>query len=414
MRNFPDRLFSRLSGRLQLDVGYFLRGGLWLSLPLIGSYILGLVRTVVFARLLAQSVYGQFTFVIALSGAIAIFSLPGLMVALVETAARGNDGATLDASVARWYWGFLSTLALAGWALFYLWQGQAELALAMMAAGLLLPFVASLQMVQAYYNGRKQFARISLSNLLVELLSTVLIFGVIGWGGGLVWLVIANSLGQLIIYAGYYLTILPGVRHAPRDPQMVAYGKALTWAQSITLVGSYLDGIVLGVVASFADVAIYNIAAILPNNLQSSLKLITTLVMPKIAEQPDKKIYTARTRAHLLKLVALNLAFVLLMIGVIAILLPLLYGAQYARSVQYAQLLMIGYVWSLPGYFFLAALQARKQTAAIRNYNLLYALVQIGSLILLTPLWGVLGVVLSRLLTQWITTFYQWRMVRKL
>jgi O-antigen/teichoic acid export membrane protein len=405
---------AQLSKRFELDISYFLRGGFWLSLPLIGTYILGLVRTVVFARALDQNVYGQFSFVVSLSSALMIFSLPGMAVALVETASRGNYGATLDATRARFRWGLLTTLALTGWSLYYVYQGEEELAIAVALSGLFMPFIASLQMVQGYFNGRKQFARIGFVNLLIELLSTSLIFLVIIRGGDVAWLIIANSLGQIAIYAGYYLCILPNLRLAPRDPDMVVYGRALTWAQSITLIASYLDGVALGLLVSFADVAVYNIAAILPNNLQHSMRLLIALLMPKLAERPNKQIYTARTRSHLLFLLFINIIFVLAMMVMLSYLLPVLYGPQYADSVRYAQLLMLGFVFNLPSYFFLAALQARKQTSTIRNYNYLYALIQIGSLFLFVPLWGVFGVVVSRIITQWLTTFYQWRMVRKI
>ena len=195
---------------------------------------------------------------------------------------------------------------------------------------------------------------------------------------------------------------------------MVTYGRALTWAQAIGLVASYLDRVVLGFSAGFVDVAIYNIASVLPRSAKGLMKMLTSLSMPKIAEHPDKRVYTRRTRIHLLFLLVLNLLVVFAAIVVIPVILPLLYGDRYLASVRYAQLLMLSLAVGWPSAFFAAALQARKQTQAIYRFNLIYGVLQVSTLIVFVPLWSVLGIVLSRIITRWGATLYQWYAVTKI
>ena len=107
MQKLIDRTLASLSSRFEIDLAYFVKGGLWLSLPLVVSSLLGLVRTVFFARLADQELYGQFGFVVGVIGLFAILSLPGMGIALTQTVARGNHGALIDAARARARWGGL-------------------------------------------------------------------------------------------------------------------------------------------------------------------------------------------------------------------------------------------------------------------------------------------------------------------
>ena len=64
LKMFVNTLVKRLSVQLQLDVRYFLKGSVWLFIPTLVSYLLGLLRSVAFARLMEQEVYGQYGFIL--------------------------------------------------------------------------------------------------------------------------------------------------------------------------------------------------------------------------------------------------------------------------------------------------------------------------------------------------------------
>jgi len=299
---------SQLSGRLQIDVRYFVKGGLWLSLPFFAGYVLSLIRSVAFAHLTEQSTYGQFGFVNSIAGMVGILTLPGIGTALVETVARGNLGSVIDAARARARWGALGSLVMAGVSLYYLYRGQHELVIALFVAGAFLPFTSAFQVVQAYYNGRKRFDMVSLIRVGVTVLSTATLLLVLWLKSSLLWLIVANSGSQLLFYLVFYQRAVRYAREAPRDPEMVVYGRSLTWAQAIGSVAFYLDSVLLGFSAGFVDVAVYNIASALPKSIKGLMKMLTPLSMPKIAERPDKRIYTRRTRRHLVRLLVFNLA----------------------------------------------------------------------------------------------------------
>jgi O-antigen/teichoic acid export membrane protein len=414
LRKWFYRFLVTLNERFQIDARYFLIGSFWLFLPTLMSYVLGLVRSIAFARLLEQNTYGELGFVNSVAGTVGILTLPGINTALVETVARGNLGALADALHTRTKWGILGSLVMTGVSLYYVHLGHYELVAALLIAGAFLPLVSAFQVVQAYYNGLKRFHMVSLISGGIVLLNTVSVLLILWLQKGLVWLVIATNGSQLIFLLTLYQLAARHAKEGPRDSEMVAYGRSLTWIEAISSVAFYLDGVVLGFTTGFTDVAVYTIAAILPENIKNLMKMLVPLAIPKIAEQPEKRVYTQRTRRHLLALLVINLIVVLLTVVTIPIVISLLYGQRYATSIFYAQLLMLSLAAGWPGSFFTAALQARKRAREIYQFNLIYGILQVGTLLLFVPLWGILGIVLSRIVTRLGSTLYQWYAVTKI
>ncbi len=408
------RLLAALGDRFELDIGYFLRGGLWLSLPILVDHLLGFLRSVAFARLTEQTTYGTFGFVISITGTVAILTLPGMNTALAETVARGNLGSLADAVRTRARWGILGSILLAGTAVYYVSLQRQELALALLLGAALLPLTSSLQVIHAYYSGRKRFEMVSLMSSGLLILTTAALLIALWLEKGLLWLVLINSGVQVLFDLFFYLRAIRHIHNAPRDLDMVAYGRSLTWAQAISTVALQLDSVILGFSASFVDVAIYSIANVFPKSIGSITKTLTPLAMPKIAQKPDKQVYSTKTRRNLSILLLLNLFMVTVAILALPTLIRLLYGEGYAASIRYAQLLMISVAVSWPSSFFTAALQARKQTRSIYQFNLIYGILQVGTLVVFVPLWGILGIVISRIVTRLGSTLYQWHAVTRL
>ncbi len=417
MTRLKERLSAyliRLSGRMELDVRYFLKGGFWLSLPFITNNVLGLLRTVFFARFLDQAVYGQFGYVNSVVGILNILSLPGINTALVETVARGHPGALVDAAQARAKWGGLAALAVIAVSAYYLLQGEQGLAIGLTIAGAFIPLTSAVQVIQSYYNGRKRFDMVSLLQVGALVLNTGTLLLVLWLKEGLVWLIVANSGSQLLFYGLFYLRAATHASEAPSDPEMVAYGRSLTWANSITTISLYADNVLLGIFSGFSNLAVFSVASFLPKSVKGLTKLIMPLTMPKIAENPNKPIYTQRTRKHLFHLLLANLGFVALAILAMPFVVVFLYSDRYTASVGYAQLLMLSLAVNGPSSFFTACLQARRQTKVLYRSSLIYAFLRIGALLILAPTLGVLGVVIAYIICRWGAAAYQWQAVRKL
>ena len=414
IRQKINQRIAHLSEKLELDVRYFVKGGSWLSVPFFVNYGLGLLRTIFFARFTSQVVYGQFGFINSVSSTFDTLTLPGINTALTETVARGNLGSLALAAKTRARWSLLATLGMAGMAVYYAIRGETALVAGLLLAGALTPLISAFQVVQAYYSGQKRFDLVSKLMVSYSILNTISIVVILWVGKGLVWLVAVNYGLQLLLYFLLYQRAAQQARLAPADPEVIRYGRSLTWAQAISTVAFELDGFILGLTAGFAEVAIYQIASVFPEAIKSFMKMLTPMAMPKIAENPDKQIYSPRTRRHLVMLTGINIFVVLVAMAVVPFMILLLYGESYRSSIPLFELLMLSLATSLPGYFFTAAFQARKQTRTIYLFNIVYGVLQIGTLLIFVPWLGVIGLAISRLITRWLSVIYQWYEVRKL
>lgn len=414
IRKSINQFLKKLSGRLEIDARYFVKGGFWLFFQIGATYLIGLLRSILFARLLDQTTYGEFGFTIAVANTVSILTLPGISNALVETTARGNYGSIRDAVRARVRWGLLAGLVIGGVSAYHFWVGESNVALALLITAALTPFTAATSVVLSYYTGRKRFDVSSSINLGILFLTNAALALALFLDKGIIWLVIANGIPQLIAQVVLYLHIRKQTQDAPRDPELVRYGKSLTWADAIISITAHMDGVVLGLTAEFADVAIYRIASVLPKSIQRLPKSLVALLMPKIAEQPNKRVYSARTRKHLLRLWILNASLAIVVTAMLRYLIPFLYGEEYDSAIIYAQLLMLSVVPTGPNSFFIAALRARKQTKAIYTANMIYSIIRIASLAILVPLLGVLGIIISNIICRWAETLYRWYAVTKI
>ncbi|OQY44983.1 MAG: hypothetical protein B6242_11550 [Anaerolineaceae bacterium 4572_78] len=405
---------AKLSGYLRLDVRYFIKGGSWLLLSLFIVYPMGIIRSIGFANLAEQEVYGQFTFILAAANIANILTLPGINLALTETVARGNLGSLFQAAQIRFRWGLLASIGIIGIGVYYFFNGYSDLLFAFAIVALFKPVTVYFVVIVGYFKGLKRFDVSSIITIGMTIVNTCAILLALWLQLGLLSFVTIVSASGLVFYVCYYYKAKPQAMEKPTDPDMVAYGRSLTWAQIIPIIALYVDSIVLGLSLGFTDVAIYRIASILPQKTKNLMKMMLTLVMPKIAEKPDKRIYTRRTRYYLLVLVIANLIGVLAIVVLIPIIIPLLYSEMYLGSIQYAQLLMISLVFNLPNSFFNGALFARKQIQTIYRSNTFSSLLQLGLFAFLIPRLGILGIVISYIVSRWSKAFYQWQAVARL
>jgi len=407
-------LIRKVGVLLDIDLNYFLKGGTWLTIPFILDNLLGLIRSIFFSRFTSPTIYGQFGFVNAVYSTFDFLTLPGVNTALTETVARGNYGTLTPAAKTRARWGTLATLAMIAISIYYLYMGQTTMSVALILAGCFMPLLAAFQTIQAYLNGRKRFDILSISAILIAVFNTAAIIAALLLKKGLLMLVLVNLSTQFIIYLILFLKTRKETLASPVDLNVTQYGKSLTWAGVISSIALEFDNVLLGLSIGFIDVAIYRIASIIPEAFRSLSKMMVSLTLPKIAEHPTKRVYTSINQKRLTILLIFNFLIVLISILLIPFIVKLLYGKNYLASIPLSQLLMVSLAFSLPSYFFIAALQARKQTRSIYLYNLIYSILQIGCLLILVPQYGTKGVVFSHIISRFGSTIYQWYAVTKI
>lgn len=378
------------------------------------SYPLGILRSVAFARMATPEVYGQYNYVLSIIGMVGILSLPGLNTALVESVARGHGDSVFVAARTRIRWGLLSALACSGVAIYQaVVEQNITVAIAIFAGGLLIPPTVSSSTALQYYNGRKRFDLISRINVGILLTKTLILLLLLWYQKNVVWLIVGDSLVNIAFYGFAFRTIPERTGESKPDAGLVSYGRSLTWANAITVIAGHLDNVLLAGFYGFADVAVYRVASTLPESTKSMTKLIPTLVMPKIAERPDKRVYSATTRRQLYWLQMANFLAVLVIVAILPFLMQI-FGDQYVEATRIAQVLMLTLSFNWVNSVLIGAFQARKQTATIYRSNLLMGGFQLVTLIITVPFWGIWGVVASRAAARLSMTIYYWKKYREI
>lgn len=410
-----NNLRSRLGEALHIDFRYFVVGSGWLAFAVGIGYAMGLLRSVAFARLAPSEVYGQYSFVLAAVGMLSVVTLSGVSTALTQAVAQGKYGSFFDAVKIRAVWGSLGSIVVILFGLGYAYyQTDIKFLWAFTAVALFVPFTSCTDLITAYYQGVKRFDLVSWLNSGAIILTTA------GLAIGLwthldfVWLLVINSLASLLVPLVLYRSVITQARSSPVDPDLFSYSWSLSVANAIGTMAFYLDSVMLGFFSSFNAVALYRIAAVLPENSKVFFKIMTSLLMPKLAETTDRKFYGHNNRNRMFLLLGLNITVVAMAIVLIPYIILFLYGQAYSQSAIYAQGMFLSMGLSGVDAVSLAVLQAQKRADVIFRANLLYGVLQISSLIILVPRLGIGGIVISYIISRWAIGLYRWRAIRHL
>ena len=84
---------------------YLVSGGSWLLFEQGASILLSLGLAVLFGHFVSQDTYGNYKYILNVSGLLGIFSLSGLGTAVTRAAARGDEGALTQGFVLNLRWG---------------------------------------------------------------------------------------------------------------------------------------------------------------------------------------------------------------------------------------------------------------------------------------------------------------------
>src|SRR3989344_7848517 len=139
------------------DMVYLASGGLWLILGQTVSALSALALAVAFANLVPQETYGAYKYITSMAAMFAIFSLPGIGVAVIRASAQGNEHVIHSATRARVLCSLAGTavaLLGSGW---YWIHNNNELALALLIIAATLPVLDTTTTYLSYLAGKRRF-----------------------------------------------------------------------------------------------------------------------------------------------------------------------------------------------------------------------------------------------------------------
>jgi len=354
--------------------------------------------SVAFAHFLPKEIYGQYRFLLSAFNLLTIFTLQSMNRAVTQSIARGHDGVMQDALKTKLRWGFWGGLIGLGAAGYYWFFGNHIYAISFLLMAAFLPIMKGAETYQAFLAGKKLFDKKAKFTALTHLLSAALLILVLFFSDNLI-LIIAAYFASFSFWRTIFLfySVKKFQNNRLKDPAMIRYGKHLSLMNILGIAADEVDKILLYKFLGPAQLAIYAFALAPIQQIRSPLQTIQELALPKLAIQDGQKI-----RQELPKKLLRSLLLISAIIAFYFLVAPYFFRffyPQYMESVFYSKIFAIT-LFVFPASMMALSMQAKVKTKQLYKISFITPIVQIGLLVVLIPLWGILGAILARVTLQ--------------
>lgn len=393
------------------DMVYLTKGGFWLLLAQFFSLSSSFVLTLAFANLLTAETYGLFKYILSIAGILTITNLNGMGVAVIQATAKGHDGSLTSVIKPKISWGLLGSLLGTILSIYYFINNNLTLGTSVLIASLFVPFVDTFLNYNYFLSGKKLFKESSKYGNFSSIISTLLIVTAI-FTKNLYLIILVYFLSLTLTRLFFYLLTVKKYKvNDSENPQTISYGKHLSLMNILATVALYVDKLLIFHLLGASALAVYLIALAPIEQLRGTTKILGTLALPKFSQNNFEE-----TKKSIFKKIY-KLDFIMLLVAVVYILAcPYLFDLffpKYLASVFYSQLLSLTLVLSSPVIILNNLLQSQQKTKELYSYNIFTSLFQIIILIILGYLYGLLGIIASRFISNLFNLVYSQQLIKK-
>ncbi len=396
------RRLSRVSEFLGIDLAYVLKGGSFLTLGNFAADFSNFILAFFFAQLLPKEVYGTYSYILAWISVLGIFALPGMDRAIIQSVSNGFESALVLGLKKKIQYGSLGTLAALILGAYYSYNGNQILAWAFFIGAVFIPFVNSFQIYNAFLLGKKYFKTQTLYLIIGQLFIALTLITAIFLTQNIVYLVgiylLANLIPSLVFF---FRTRLIAKLTGPEDPGITSFAKHLSLINVVSTISGYLDQFLAFHFLGPANLATYTFAIAPPEQIKGLFQSIPDLALPKFSQRSEEDLKKTIKRKSIILFV-----FAGLVVGIYILLAPWLYKIffpRYLDSVFLSQIFAFSML-NTPTTFIIPALTAHKKIKKLYWFNIVSPVFQILIMTILTPLYGLMGLILARVVARTFTT----------
>lgn len=378
----------------QTDMIYLAKGGFWLSLGQVISFISAFLLAIAFANLLPKETYGNYKYVLSITSVLGVFALPGINTAILRAVAQGNEGSFVPALKTRLRWATISGLASLALAGYYFLNKNTTISICFLIAAAFLPLMYSFTSYHALWRGRKRFDIQTKYSIIVKVLTTASLILSLFLFKNIFLIILVYFASHTILNFIFLRITIKKLHPSPQDPEAISYGKHLSIIAAAERISSKLNSILLWNFLGTVPLAIFSFASAPPQYLKSLISGTSLLALPKLSQKSKQEI-----KASLLNKV-FKFSIVIIPVVIIYILLaPYLYKIflpQYLESVIYSQIFILNLLF-FPKILLDSALIAQAQKKKLYFLKTSSLILNIILLITLLPLYGIWGVIAAGL-----------------
>lgn len=394
------------------DMIYLVKGSFWLNMSQILTMSVNLILTVVFANFVDPAEYGTYKFIVSFILILAIPSLPGINTALIKSVAQGNENTIIVSLKTRIKWGLISGLAATSISLYYLYQGNSTLFVAFFILAIFMPIMEPLDIWQSYYNGKKDFKTLSKFKFITELLKVITIVLTLVFTQKVIFILLSYLIITTTTRASFnYIIIKKNKLIGGVDFKSIGLGKHLSLIGVLSSFSSRIDKILIFHFLGPIELAIYTFAQAPISYYRTPLLTINQLLFPKLSESGiASKIKSLPDKIKKLLIVI----FILVIIYILII--PLFFNLvfpKYTEAIIYSQALSLTLLF-FPQTMIVQALVASAEKKMLYTITTIIPTFKIVLFLILLPLYGIWGVVISEILSRALNSFMLFFILKKL
>ncbi len=403
---------------LKTDMVYLAKGGLWLTLGQVISSIATFLLAIAFANLLPKETYGTYKYILSVAGILTIATLRGMDMATNQAAARSHEGTLIPIIKTKIYWGLLGAISSSGISLYYFINENITLAISFLVIAAFLPFMDSFNLYNSFLRGKKLFRASVIYGIIIHILATITLIITLFATNNLFIIIFAYFFSWTLLRAiFFFLTLKKFPPNQSIDPNTIPYGKHLSFINATAALVGSLDFILVFHYLGAVALAVYSFALAPVLQFRGLFDKLPILAIPKLANRPSSEI-SLMLRKRFVMLFIAGMVLSLIYIAIAPLVFKILFP-KYLESVLFSQIFSMSIAITL-AQSILGAATTSKVTLIPKKLLYLWnipGIVLTLSIIVLIKPFGIMGVVISRLLSLIsgvVINLIIWRKIRSL
>lgn len=392
------KIIDKIEAYVKTDMRYLLKGGFWISANQVIASLRAFILSIAFANFIPRETYGQYKYVLAIFAVLSIFTLPGIRVAVTRAVARGCEGVMYLALKNKIKISMFASALSILVATFFFYQNNHVLGYSLIIVAIFIPFVDSFNLYINFLQGRKKFEAMTKYQLITETVAAISLFLILLLTNNLLLILLAFFLPYTVIrYVLWKYTSRKFNYNNNQDNGALAYAKHLSGINALATLAAQFDKILLMNFLGSAPLAQFSMASAVPAQIQSQVKILNTLALPKFSEKDSVQIKNSLF-LKIIKGMALLIPIIILYIICAPYLFQILFP-NYMDAVLYSQLFSVTIVFA-PQRLFLTYFQAFEKKRELYVVNIISPIIRIIIFFILIPFYGIIGAILALIIEQ--------------
>ena len=357
------------------------------------TVLLSLGTSIIWTRYFTKEVYGQYQLVLSILTMVGVTALTGMGQALQISSAKQYDGNFIPICFRKALFSIIGSLILLGFANYY--REQIEIFYALCFLALVFPLVQFHTIFQSWFNGRKSFNLLIISQIsfaIIPLFSLLLLIAV--EMTDLFSIVFTTSILKILLICGFGFFVFKGLKNSIKNSETISYGYHTTTAM---LFGWMIatDKLFLENNGTMEDVAVYSVALLFPNQIKALYSVINQMIIPQITEASSIREAWTYLKPRYLKVILLFSSIGFVGFFAFPIVIPFLFSDKYVEAVPYAKWLWLVLAVTAPATYLGNILRAQKVTSFVYFFDLFNPVLLLTLFILLSS-HGLGGLIIAK------------------